>query len=58
MGGGDDQAAAPKMGPHESCQAFLRRGVERGGWLVEQPDRPLDGDQPAIDSRRRCPADR
>ena len=45
MGGGQDQPAAGEMRAHELGQHRLRRGVERGGRLVEQPDRPLDRDQ-------------
>ena len=43
---GDDQAAAGKMRAHELGEASLRRCVERRGRLVQQPQRPRDGDQP------------
>jgi len=46
MGGSDDQSAAGEMGAHEIGQHRLRRRVEGRGRFIEQPDRPLDRDQP------------
>src|SRR5260370_9768214 len=46
MGGGDDQSAAGEMGAHEIGQHRLRRRVKGRGRFIEQPDRPLDRDQP------------
>ena len=45
MGRGQDQPAAGEMGAHELGQHGLPHGVERGGRLIEQPDRPLDRNQ-------------
>ena len=44
--GGEDHAAAGEMAAHQPGEHRLRRRVERGGRLVEQPERPLDRDQP------------
>ncbi len=41
-----DEAASGQMRPHQIAEALLRRGVERARRLVEQPDRPLDREQP------------
>ena len=43
---GHDHAAGGEMAAHQLGQPRLRRRVERRGRLVEQPDRPLDRDQP------------
>jgi aconitate hydratase len=45
VGGGDDDAAAGEVGAHQFGEALLARGVERGGRLVEQPDRSRGGEQ-------------
>ena len=46
MGGRENEAALGQMRAHQAGEALLRRGVERADRLVEQPDRPFDGDQP------------
>ena len=43
---GKDQAAAGKVLPHQVRRASPARRVERRGRLVQQPERPLDGEQP------------
>ncbi len=44
VGRRQDEAAAGAMGAHQVGQDRLRGGVERGGRLVEQPDRSGDRD--------------
>ena len=46
MGGGHNEPAARQVLSHEAGKVGLGRNVERGGRLIEQPDRSLDGDQP------------
>src|SRR6516225_6876500 len=45
-GGSDNESAAGEMGAHEIGQHRLGRRIERRGRFIEQPDRPLDRDQP------------
>ena len=42
----DHHAAAGQMAAHQIEQHRLRGGIERRGRLVEQPERPLHGDEP------------
>ena len=46
MRGRHDHAATRKMIPHQLGKPFLRSAVERRGWLVQKPDRPLHRDEP------------
>ena len=55
----ENQAAGIEMGLHQPASRSCADDVERAGRFVEQPDRPrLTAMSRAIDSRRRCPADR
>jgi hypothetical protein len=45
MGRGHDQAALAQMRLQQSCEAVLRTGIKRAGWLIEQPDRTFHRDQ-------------
>ena len=42
MGGGDDDAAAAKMGRQQPREPGARLGIEADGRLVEQPQRAVD----------------
>ena len=44
MGRRDDQPAVAEMGPHQAVEPLLGCRVERGGGLVEEPQRPRDRD--------------
>src|SRR5476651_1269593 len=46
MGGGDDQAAACEVFAYQPHKQALSRGIERAGRLVQEPDRPLDRQEP------------
>ncbi len=45
MGRGDDDAAVAEIVLHDRGEGRLRRGVERGRRLVEQPERPAGDEQ-------------
>src|SRR5207253_10630773 len=45
MGGRQDESTPFEVFTHERREHGLRAGVESGGRLVKQPDRPLDGNQ-------------
>src|SRR5712671_2684098 len=46
MDGCDDESATLKVRAHQLRQHRLGGDVERGGRLIEQPERALDSDQP------------
>ena len=46
MGRGDDDAAAGHEPSHDPGESGLRRDVEGGRRLVEQPHRPMGDEQP------------
>ncbi len=46
MGRSDDHAAIVEMRPHHRREHALRSGIERGGRLVEQPERTIDRKEP------------
>ena len=46
MGCGQDDAASGEMRLHDLGKADLRGGIEGRGWLVQEPERTFDGEQP------------
>src|SRR4029078_6117340 len=46
MRGGEDEAATGEVVAHQGGQQGARGAVERGGGFVQQPERPVDRDQP------------
>src|ERR1700687_165949 len=46
MGCGDDEPAAREVVTHQTRKQALSAAMERGGRLVEQPDRPPHREQP------------
>src|SRR3569833_4304652 len=46
VGGGDDQSAAGEVLAHQRYKHRLTRSIERGGRLIQQPERPRRCEQP------------